>query len=160
MGGCFRASLTQLNHTHTWFTNRHTHIMRVLTSVPRCSPSALNPQHPHTPASRLPTACRTCSTAVCAASPPSPPASSSSCSCPAPLTVARCLPTATQLFISRPPDRRWCNCSLHWSMKTERKGKSRERQSKTVCVVKSERGLGLCDGKVWVERKDMRAPTL
>lgn len=55
----------------------------------------------------------------------------------APLTVARCLPTATQRSVSRPPDRRWCNCSLRWSVKPERrareakvvKDRERERQS-------------------------------
>lgn len=45
-------------------------------------------------------------------------------------------------------------------MKTERKRgekgwKSRERRRETVCVVKSERGLGLCDREVWVARKDV-----
>lgn len=74
----------------------------------------------------------TCSTSVCAAPSKSfTPPSASYTSCSAPLTVARCLPTATQRFISRPPDRRWCNCSLHWSVKPERKAKKRKKEQRT-----------------------------
>lgn len=42
-GGCFTASPTQFNHTHTWFTNRCTHILWVLTFVPQCFASSQPP---------------------------------------------------------------------------------------------------------------------
>ena len=111
-----------------WFTNRHTHththILLVLTFVLYRSlhQNSTPPAPTHTVRSGLPTAqknlqhiCLHCISSSCIVL------------LLLPLTAARCLPTATQLFISRPPDRRWCNCSLRWSMTTERE-RERERE--------------------------------
>lgn len=136
-GGCLTASLTRLNHTHTIYKQTHTHTHLVGSHA--CA-SVL-------PITIQPLTCTHTHKTQCASRPPHSPknlqhiclhciSSSSSFyfwSCSAPLTMARCLPITTQLFISRPSDRRWCNCSLRWSMKTERKGegekgKRRERQ--------------------------------
>lgn len=77
----------------------------------------------------------------------------------APLTVARCLPTATQRFISRPPDRRWCNCSLHWSVKPERRAREakvvKDRERERVKVGRCMQWERTCvrltfrEGRVW-----------